>query len=627
MNFSPPTYISIWLKRNFLSLISLTFCRILFIIYLFPYMNGAPLFELPMVLLVGVLFDVQALAYFHLPFHLLSLIPNRKYFVKKENLQRFFYLIGIASVILLNFIDLEFYKIKTRRSGVELFALISDQSNPIFSYLFNYWYLLLLYIGLVFSVYKFYPRFKNNYPSQSKKSIATYFILFSFVVFISARGGWAVKPLRSFDAARFVNPQWVSATINSPTQLITSYSSSVPPKMSYMSDDEAEAIAKTTQTAVPYFKNNFKPNIVLIILESIGRDYCGFLNKENRFTPFLDSLSKQALVFPNAYSSGTTSMESIPAIFASIPSLLEVPYINSTFQNNSIYGFHHFLSQNKYNCSFYYGAKNGSMGFDNFLRISGEIDYFGIDEYPNSKSDFDGNWGIWDQAYLQYYNYELNKKQEPFFSSVFTLTSHDPYQIPNTYKGVFKGGQLPIYKAVQYTDHSLKLFFEKASKQKWFDNTVFIITADHPSHSVNEYYYTPTGKYEIPLLVYAPKLITPGINNKIAASHTDIMPSILSLAGIKDPFFAFGTSLFDSTQRYPINKDYGIAQLIDYPYCLRYYPDGKFKMHVQPKYVPNKLIRYQLSPEEMQKQKSLELLLQAKLQVYYNGLLNNKFKK
>ena len=565
MNFSPPTYISIWLKRNFLSLISLTFCRILFIIYLFPYMNGAPLFELPMVLLVGVLFDVQALAYFHLPFHLLSLIPNRKYFVKKENLQRFFYLIGIASVILLNFIDLEFYKIKTRRSGVELFALISDQSNPIFSYLFNYWYLLLLYIGLVFSVYKFYPRFKNNYPSQSKKSIATYFILFSFVVFISARGGWAVKPLRSFDAARFVNPQWVSATINSPTQLITSYSSSVPPKMSYMSDDEAEAIAKTTQTAVPYFKNNFKPNIVLIILESIGRDYCGFLNKENRFTPFLDSLSKQALVFPNAYSSGTTSMESIPAIFASIPSLLEVPYINSTFQNNSIYGFHHFLSQNKYNCSFYYGAKNGSMGFDNFLRISGEIDYFGIDEYPNSKSDFDGNWGIWDQAYLQYYNSELNKKQEPFFSSVFTLTSHDPYQIPNTYKGVFKGGQLPIYKAVQYTDHSLKLFFEKASKQKWFDNTVFIITADHPSHSVNEYYYTPTGKYEIPLLVYAPKLITPGINNKIAASHTDIMPSILSLAGIKDPFFAFGTSLFDSTQRYPINKDYGIAQLIDYP--------------------------------------------------------------
>jgi len=210
---------------------------------------------------------------------------------------------------------------------------------------------------------------------------------------------------------------------------------------------------------------------------------------------------------------------------------------------------------------------------------------------------------------------------------VFTLTSHDPYQIPDNYKNTFKGGQLPIYKAVQYTDHSLKLFFEQASKQKWFDNTVFIITADHPSHSVNEYYYTPTGKYEIPLMVYAPKLIAPGINPKITASHTDIMPSIMSLAGIQDSFFAFGCSLFDSTQRYPINKDYGISQLIDYPYCLRFYPDGKFKMHVQPKYVPNKQIRYQLSPEEIQKQKSLELLMKAKLQVYYNGLLNNKFNK
>jgi phosphoglycerol transferase MdoB-like AlkP superfamily enzyme len=394
-----------------------------------------------------------------------------------------------------------------------------------------------------------------------------------------------------------------------------------------MSDKLALELANTTQSVSPYFKNNFKPNIVLIILESFGRDYCGFLNKESRFTPFLDSLSKHSLVFPNAYSSGTTSMESIPAIFASIPSLLEVPYINSTFQNNSIYGIHHYLGQNKYNCSFYYGAQNGSMGFDNFLRISGEIDYFGIDEYPNSDNDFDGNWGIWDQEYLQYFNTELSKKQEPFFSSVFTLTSHDPYQIPSNYKSIFKGGQLPIYKAVQYSDHALKLFFQKASKQKWFDNTVFIITADHPSHSVNEYYYTPTGKYEIPLLIYAPKLINPGISDKISASHTDIMPSIMSLAGIKKPFFAFGKSLFDSTQRYPINKDYGIAQLIDYPYCLRYYPDGKFKMHIHPKYVPNKLIRYQLSPSEMQKQKSLELLLQAKLQAYYNGLLNNQFKK
>ena len=590
-------------------------------------MNGAPMSELPMVLLVGVLFDVQALAYFQLPFHLLSLLPSQKYFKKKENIQVFFFLLGLASIILLNFIDLEFYKIKTRRSGIELFALVSDQSNPVFSYLLNYWYLLLLYLAFIFTLYKLYPKHNPSNVSYSKKLVGAYFITFSILLFLSARGGWAIKPLRSFDAARFVSPQWVSATINSPTQLITSYSSSVPPKLNYMSDAKAEALANTTQSVNPYFKNNFKPNIVLIILESIGRDYCGFLNKENRFTPFLDSLSKHSLIFPNAYSSGTTSMESIPAIFASIPSLLEVPYINSTFQNNTIYGLHHYLGQNKYNCSFYYGAQNGSMGFDNFLRISGGIDYFGIDEYPSPKSDFDGSWGIWDQAYLQYFNSELSKKQEPFFSSVFTLTSHDPYHIPDNYKNTFKGGELPIYKAVQYTDHSLKLFFEQASKQKWFNNTVFIITADHPSHSVNEYYYTPTGKYEIPLLIYAPKLIAPGSNDKITASHTDIMPSIMSLAGIKEPFFAFGTSLFDSTQRYPINKDYGIAQLIDYPYCLRYYPDGKFKMHVQPKYVPNKRIRYQLSAEEMQKQKSLELLLQAKLQVYYNGLLNNKFKK
>ena len=624
MKFLPPIYISIWLKRLFLSLISLTLCRIIFIIYLFPYMNGAPIAELPMVVATGVLFDVQALAYFLLPFHLLSLIPSQKYFEKKEKIICFFFILGLGSIILLNFIDLEFFKIKTRRSGIELFSLVSDFSNPVFSYLLNYWYLLFSFLLFIWAIYKLYPKTPIQLTRYTKKSILSYLFISSAFIFLAARGGWAVKPLRSFDAARFVNPQWVSATINSPTQLITSYSSAVPAALNYFPEPIADSIAHTSQTVVPYFKSNFKPNIVLIIMESIGRDYCGFLNKETRFTPFLDSLAKSSLVFPHAYSSGTSSMESIPAIFASIPSLLEVPYINSNFQNNTVFGLQHYLSRNQYNCSFYYGAKNGSMGFDNFLKITGEIEYFGRDEYPSAKSDYDGSWGIWDEEYLQYFNQELSQKHKPFFSSVFTLTSHDPYAIPSRYQSQFKGGKLPIYKAVQYTDHALKLFFEKAQKQAWFANTVFIITADHPSHSVNEYYYTPTGKYEIPLMIYAPDLIPAGINETIHASHIDIMPSILSLAGVKDPFFAFGKSLFDGGKHYPINKDYGIAQLIDYPYCLRLYPDNNFKMHVQAKYVPNKMIRYNLYPNELIQKAYLEIQLKAKLQVYYNGLLNNQ---
>ncbi|MFM6983330.1 MAG: LTA synthase family protein [Chitinophagaceae bacterium] len=526
-------------------------------------------------------------------------------------------------MVILNFIDLEFFKIKTRRSGIELFQLISDPANPILSYIFNYWWLLLLLIGISVLLIYLYPKPIDSPVPPSLSSRLSFFFIALALLFMGARGSFDIKPLRSFDAAAFVDPQWVAATINSPTQLLTSYSTQTPKKVEWLSDQDERNNFNPVFYSTPTLSQ--KPNIVLIILESFGRDYIGFLNKEPRFTPFLDSLSKQALVFPHAYSSGTTSMESLPAIFASVPSLLEVPYINSNFQNNTLKGLHHFLPDDGYDCSFYYGARNGSMGFDNFLKISGNIQYYGLDEYPEPEKDFDGHWGIWDEPYLQYFATQLTKKHEPFFSSVFTLSSHDPYQIPEQYRSIFTANELPIHKAVQYTDHALRQFFKKVWKMKYFDNTVFIITADHPSHSKNEYYYTPTGKYEIPLLIYGPKFITPGWNDSITASHTDIMPTILGLAGNEQSIFSYGKDVMKGKNSTAINIDNGMVQLIDYPYCLRRYPDGSFKMHVQPKYTPNTRIRYTLTPSEQERQKQLEKELMAKYQTYINRLLINHF--
>lgn len=619
-------YIYTWLKRSLFALAILSICRILFIFYLFPYLNGAPLSQLPLVLFWGVLFDVQASVYFLAPFHILSIIPFKIYNKHRQIAIKLLFVVGVSAMVLLNFIDMEFFKVKTRRSGIELFQLVADKSNPIFSYIFNYWWLMLLFLSFIFLSYRFYPKAKIQFEKQHSllKSSIT-FLIISALLFLGARGSISVKPLRSFDASAFVDARWVSACINSPTQLITSYSTSTPSPLNYFTDEQCLEMLEPEKQSEPYFKDGFKPNVVLIILESFGRDYCGFLNKEKRFTPFLDSLSEYSLIFSHAYSSGTTSMESLPAIFASVPSLLDVPYINSNFQSNNVNGVHHYLSKNGFDCSFYYGARNGSMGFDNFLFTTGKIQYYGMDEYPDQKNDFDGNWGIWDEEYLEYFSNELNKKSQPFFSSVFTLTSHDPYQIPEKYSHAFTAKELPIHKSVQYTDFALRKFFERVWKSSYFDNTIFIITADHPSHSKNEYFYTPTGKYEIPLMIYAPKLIKAGINDSITASHPDIMPTILRFAGVNEKFFSFGTDLMNGKKRTAINMDYGIAQLIDYPYCIRLFPGNKVQMHVQPKYVPNKNIRYNLTADEEILKKHLENELKAKYQLYINSLLYNRF--
>ena len=624
MNPLIENYLRTWLKRCLFALIFLSCSRIIFIVYLFPYLKGSPTPELPMVFLSGILFDIQAIAYFLAPFHILSLLPFRQDNSYYQSAMKWLFVTSLSIIMLLNFIDMEFYKIKTRRSGIELFQLLSDRSNPVASYIYNYWWLTLSWMFSAFLIYRFYPKQKPSARQPRPVYAVIAFFMAAGLIFVGARGGFRTKPLRSFDAARFVDPRWVSATINSPTQILTSYSSAVPAPVQYMSDLECTIITQPVKRENNSLGLQTKPNLVLIILESFGRDYCGFLNKEKRYTPFLDSLSKSCLVFSNAYSCGTTSMESIPSVFASIPSLLEVPYINSNFQNNTVKGAHYYLSKNGYDCSFYYGAANGSMGFDNFLKISGNIRYYGKNEYPNREKDYDGSWGIWDEPYLQYFADELSKKKAPFFSSVFTLTSHDPYRIPPAYADKFKGGDLPIHKAVRYADYALGRFFEKASHMPWFDNTIFIITADHPSHSRNEYFYSPTGKYEIPLMIYSPRHIKPGINDSATVSHLDIMPALLDLGQVKDAYFSMGSNPFTVEKGFALNSDYGVNQIIRYPYCLRLFPEG-FKMHMHGKFMSNNEARYKLTEEEKLLQKQLERELMARIQLYTNALLNNRF--
>ena len=112
------------------------------------------------------------------------------------------------------------------------------------------------------------------------------------------------------------------------------------------------------------------------------------------------------------------------------------------------------------------------MGFDNFAYAAGIDEYYGMNEYVKNK-DFDGNWGIFDEEFLQFYATKLNSFKEPFVSSVFTLSSHHPYTIPEKYKGKFRKGPLKILEAVSYSDFSLRQFFKTASKMSWYENKTY----------------------------------------------------------------------------------------------------------------------------------------------------------
>lgn len=201
------------------------------------------------------------------------------------------------------------------------------------------------------------------------------------------------------------------------------------------------------------------------------------------------------------------------------------------------------------------------MGFNAFVSKFG-MDYYGKDEYPNS-TDYDGNWGIFDVPYLQYFTEELTKFNTPFIASAFTLSSHQPYTIPEKFIGKFDKGKHPIHETIGYADYALQQFFKQASETTWYDSTLFIITADHTHQTVEASYKNMLGHYKVPLLLFHPT-ITLRLDTSRVVQQVDILATIsdfLGLASTDIPHFS--NSLFGQGEGiaiFHINKNFYLVK-------------------------------------------------------------------
>lgn len=255
---------------------------------------------------------------------------------------------------------------------------------------------------------------------------------------------------------------------------------------------------------------------------------------------------KQSLYCTNAYANGKRSIEGIPAITAGLPALMTEPIITSSYGVNAMTSLANTLEKKGYQTYFFHGGTNGTMGFDNFSKAIGYQHYFGRTEY-NNDNDFDGNWGIYDEPFLKRMADEMSTVNAPFFTTLFTLSSHHPYSIPAQYSGKFKPGSLPIHISIRYADYALQKFFEYAEKQQWYRNTLFVITSDHTALSEKQFYMNRQGMYAIPLVFFSPSdsLIRKEIKT---AQQIDILPSVLSYLNYDEDYFAYGQSIFDSSR-------------------------------------------------------------------------------
>jgi phosphoglycerol transferase MdoB-like AlkP superfamily enzyme len=510
----------------------------------------------------GVVFDLAAVAYFNMLIILLHIIPfdiryNRIY----ENIVRYIYFITNGIMLSMNGADYVYFRFLTKRATSDVFGTFANEQNNgqlFFRFLIGYWPATLFTIFLIALMVYLYAKVKPVRPEPANR-LSYFAINFAVVPIVmllvvgAARGGYkhSTRPITISNAARYVNnPRYVPIVLNTPFSILRTYGKKNLVRYNFYDDEKLKTIFN------PHYANKpekpFQPlNIVILILESFSKEYTGFFNKDlengtyQGYTPFLDSLLSVSLTFDVSLANGNKSIDAMPSILASMPSL-ETPYIISHYANDAINGLPSLLKKKGYYSAFFHGAPNGSMGFDSFSKMAGFDDYFGKNEYPGN-SDFDGVWGLWDEPFLQYFATRLDSFHQPFMAALFTLSSHHPFKVPQKYEGKFRKGPIPICQTIGYSDFALMEFFREAAKKTWFDNTVFVLTADHTNEKIHKEYQNAYGQFSIPILFYRHNSDLRGLKNRIA-QQIDIMPTLLSYLNYDGEFIAFGNNLLDDSK-------------------------------------------------------------------------------
>lgn len=612
------------LKQLALLIVLYTATRLLFLLFNYSYFENSK--TLISSFFYGIRFDLVVICWLNGLLFITALLPFK--FTEHKIFTRIYQFLFIsinAFALLFNCIDIGYFEFIQKRSTYDLFQTLGGENDGMQllpQYIADYWYALLIWLAVILSLiyFNFYKKTESFSLTTNSKIIQLISVFFGFLPLmgLGARGGWQYRPIDMITATNYAEGKNVSLVLNSPFCIMKSANRSLLQPVTYFSPAELTKLYTTyhfNRDSVAFQQKN----VVFIIMESFGSEYTSLANDNESLTPFLDSLSKKSKLFTHAYANGKTSIKGIPAIVAGIPTLFDGSFTYSAYNANSFESIGSLLKKKGYNTSFYHGGNNGTMGFDVFSKAAGFDYYFGRNEYPNSQ-DYDGHWGIFDEPFFQFFKTQLDKEKKPFSVCFFSLSSHHPYTLPVKYKGKFKGNSLAIGASIQYADYALAKFFESAKTANWFNNTIFVITADHTSISKNERYQTDAGIYSIPLLIYNPSQSNGEIIER-TVQQIDIVPTILSQLNYDLPYFAYGNDINSSKAGYAISFNGQYYQLITAKYCLQF--DGEKTIAVfdmaKDQLMKNNLV--QMARINFKKE---ENLLKAIIQTYNQSLIENK---
>lgn len=515
------------------------------------------------IFLIGLLNDTLMSTFFLIPFVLyLWLIPNKIY-LKKWHRYLIYGLCFLATTILLfNAVSEWFFwdEFSTRYNFIAVDYLIYTtevigniwQSYPIVKLLIG---IVLLSFVIVIALKKQIKYQYTYQPSFKWRTLITLAFL-SLPILVFLFGSNKAKQFSSnqyaselsgngmydFGAAfinnqldydQFYKKEGVATIFNTVKKDLVSNNST------FLSDS---LTAITRKITYPGSQNNY--NLVMISVESLSGEFLSRFGNTEHITPNMDSLANQGLFFSNLFATGTRTVRGLEALSLSLPPTPGQSEVKRP-NNEGRFSLGNVLRSKGYTTQYLYG---GYGYFDNMNYFFSNNGYQVIDRsaITNEKDiHYENIWGVADEDLFTLAiktfdaNYELNK---PFFSQVMTTSNHRPFTYPE--------GRIDIPShtgrsgAVKYTDYAIGKFINDCRKKPWFNNTIFVIVADHCASSAGKT-QLPINNYHIPMIVYAPKIIKPRTFTGLT-SQIDVPPTLLGLLNVSYTSKFFGFDIFNT---------------------------------------------------------------------------------
>ncbi len=420
--------------------------------------------------------------------------------------------------------------------------------------------LVLIWIAISGAGILLYRKWVLQYAHMQRwpRSIAAVSALWILpLIFIGARGGFAAIPVSIGSAYYSKHPILNAASVNSlyhfGFSFITSRQNKGTNVFAGMDDAEARLIVKglhqTEGDSTPIILNNLRPNIVVLLLESWSADLIESLGAEPGITPNFKNLEKGGLLFTRFYASANRSQQAMGSLFAGFPGIPITHIADYPEKFKALPSLSKTLRQQGYESAFYFG---GQLNYGNILTFlyHNKIDVI-VEGRDLPASMPRGRLGVHDGFLLPYAAQQMNKLKQPFFSTVFTLSSHSPYDFPMEEVISWPQTEKPFVNGAYYTDQSLKSFFDEAQKCEWFNNTLFVIMADHSKTSYRNHPLESFEHHKIPLLLYGPALKNEyrGRQMDVICGNTDVPATLLRQLNLPADAFKWSKNFLNQYYR------------------------------------------------------------------------------